>query len=64
MWNNAISFQSAATAVAAANDPLSLMAAWAQQCTGLVNNGLSVKNRQFISYNGLKLSGFIYVTSF
>ncbi|KAM3726173.1 Zinc finger E-box-binding homeobox protein [Dirofilaria immitis] len=41
MWNNAISFQSAATAVAAANDPLSLMAAWAQQCTGLVNNGLS-----------------------
>ncbi|VDK72386.1 unnamed protein product [Onchocerca ochengi] len=40
MWNNAISFQSAATAVAA-NDPLSLMAAWAQQCTGLVNNGLS-----------------------
>ncbi|KAL3982237.1 Zinc-finger double domain family protein [Acanthocheilonema viteae] len=41
MWNNAISFQSAATAVAAANDPLSLMAAWAQQCTGLVNDGLS-----------------------
>ncbi|EJD75319.1 ZAG-1 protein [Loa loa] len=41
MWNNAISFQSAATAVAAANDPLSLMAAWAQQCSGLVNSGLS-----------------------
>ncbi|VDK89278.1 unnamed protein product [Litomosoides sigmodontis] len=40
MWDNAISFQSAAT-VAAANDPLSLMAAWTQQCTGLVNNGLS-----------------------
>uniref|UniRef100_A0A915PXD0 Homeobox domain-containing protein n=1 Tax=Setaria digitata TaxID=48799 RepID=A0A915PXD0_9BILA len=41
MWNNAISFQRAATAVAAANDPLSLMAAWAQQCTGLVSSGLS-----------------------
>nr|CDP94618.1 BMA-ZAG-1, isoform c [Brugia malayi] len=41
MWNNAISFQTAATAVAAAHDPLSLMAAWAQQCTGLVNNSLS-----------------------
>lgn len=62
MWNNAISFQSAATAVAA-NDPLSLMAAWAQQCTGLVNNGLSVKNCQFMSYNNLELSGFISVIS-
>ncbi|CAG9534140.1 unnamed protein product [Cercopithifilaria johnstoni] len=41
MWNNAISFQSAATAVANANDPLSLMTAWAHQCTDLVNNSLS-----------------------
>ncbi|VDN02857.1 unnamed protein product [Thelazia callipaeda] len=41
IWNNAISFQSAATAIAAANDPLNLMAGWAQQCTGLVKNRLS-----------------------
>lgn len=44
-----MSFQSAAAAIAAANDPLGLMAAWAQQCTGVVNNSPSVKNCQFVS---------------